>query len=790
MSGESHPTSVFLGKLETVRVALLIVGVLIGIGHAYAQDFLQHVKGKVVDAASGVPVSELNVKLEGDETFAGQTDANGIFDIQVLVGRYKISFSHTGYETRVMELLVIAGKESVINLNLRSSVRELQAVEITSASSDVETPGQRSLTIEKTLRIPANFFDPVRVATAYPGVVAANDQGNSIIVRGNSPNGLLWRLNGLNIVNPNHLSNAGTFSDKPMANGGGTNILSAQMLGKTDFYTGAIPVSQGNTLSGVIDMELRDGNKTKKEYTAQASLIGLDIAAEGPLGKNQQTSFLANYRYSTVGLLSQMGIDFGGESIAFQDLSFHLNTVGKNGGELSFFGFGGMSKNEFDSPAVAEWEEDKDRFNIDYESATYAVGLNYKQSLGKGKLFVAFGYSSSDQQRNSSPSMENDPTVAFWMYNDYQLINSAFSSQVKYEMPFSKSLSWEIGVMTDYLSNEITSKEEYGCLSCSFRTTRDLDEKTEGVLLQPFTSLDITLGSLISAKAGIRYVSFSYNNSTSIEPRIQFDINTSSRSSLQLSYSLTSQTQLPQVYAAVGNHDLGLTKSHHFDMGFNKRFSNDLQIQSTVFFQHLFDVPVESVASNFSVINLLEGFAPAMLVNAGGGDNYGVDMTVEKQFFRKNYFLIGGSYYESKYAGSNGIWRDSRFNGNYTASVIHGKEWSKPEKRRAIGLNTRILYLGGLRHAPVDVPGSLDASETVYNSGEGFSEQFKDYFRIDLRLSFRKNKPNYTRTFAIDIQNLTSQQNEAFMYYDFHQNKVVTKYQLGIIPVLVYRIDF
>jgi hypothetical protein len=204
----------------------------------------------------------------------------------------------------------------------------------------------------------------------------------------------------------------------------------------------------------------------------------------------------------------------------------------------------------------------------------------------------------------------------------------------------------------------------------------------------------------------------------------------------------------------------------------------------------LYGVPVESISSNFSVINILEGFAPANLVNDGSGVNYGVDMTIEKQFFGKNYFLIGGSYYESEYAGSNGRWRDTRFNGNYTTSVIHGKEWSKPEKRRVIGLNTRILYLGGLRHAPVDVPGSLDSGETMYDDGEGFSEQFKDYFRLDLRLSFRKNKPNYTRTFAIDIQNLTSQQNEAYMYYDFQQSKVVTKYQLGIIPVLVYRIDF
>lgn len=763
---------------------------LVGAVETSAQDFLQHVKGKVVDATSGQPVSEVNVTLSGDETFTGQTDANGRFDIQALVGRYKVAVTHAAYEGRVMELLVIAGKESIVDLTLKPSARELAAVEVTSTSQDVVAPGQRSLTIEKTLRIPANFFDPVRVATAYPGVIAANDQGNSIIVRGNSPNGLLWRLNGLNIVNPNHLANAGTFSDKPMANGGGTNILSAQMLGKTDFYTGAIPVSQGNSLSGVIDMELRDGNKDKMEYTAQASLIGLDVAAEGPLGKNQQTSFLANYRYSTVGLLSQLGIDFGGEAIAFQDLSFHLNTVGKDGSEFSFFGFGGMSKNEFDSPDVAEWEEDKDRFNIDYEASSFAVGLNYRKPLRRGNVFLALGYSSSDQRRTSRASDQNDPTMLFWLNDEYKLSNAVFSSQLRYQAFFTKSLSWEIGVTTDYLSNDIFSKNELGCLLCSFRTERKLEGTSEGVLFQPFTNLSFSISPVISLQTGVRYVTYSGNNATAIEPRALIDFHLNKTSSLQLSYSLTSQTQLPQVYTAEANQNLGLTKTHHLDAGYSKQFANDLSIRSNVFYQQLFDVPIEMTESDFSTLNLLDGFAPGYLVNEGKGENYGVDVTVEKQFFRKNYFLVGASYYESKYVGGDGAWRDTRFNGNYTASVIHGKEWSKPEKRRAISLNTRVLYLGGLRYAPVDEFTSAMWRETVYGSGSGFTEQFNDYFRLDLRLSFRKNKPNYTRTFAIDIQNLTSQQNEAYKYYDFLQNKVVTKYQLGIIPVLVYRIDF
>jgi hypothetical protein len=260
---------------------------------------------------------------------------------------------------------------------------------------------------------------------------------------------------------------------------------------------------------------------------------------------------------------------------------------------------------------------------------------------------------------------------------------------------------------------------------------------------------------------------------------------------IEFSYSLISQIQLPQVYAAAGNENLALTKSHHFDAAYTRMFANDLQLKAGTFYQYLYDVPIEQDASStFSVINLLEGLSPGDLANKGKGENYGFEVMAEKQFFSKHYFLLGGSYYESNYTAGDGVKRDSRFNGKYTLNFTHGKEWTKPEKRRTIGLNTRVLYLGGLRYAPVDM-GESDASyETVYNESGGFSERFKDYFRLDLRLSFRKNKPGYTRTFAVDIQNLTGQQNEAYQYYDFTQQKVVTKFQLGIIPVLVYRIDF
>jgi hypothetical protein len=314
----------------------------------------------------------------------------------------------------------------------------------------------------------------------------------------------------------------------------------------------------------------------------------------------------------------------------------------------------------------------------------------------------------------------------------------------------------------------------------------------EGVLFQPFTNFSTLLSEKFSVDLGVRYLHFTYSKgSDAIEPRILMNYQVNTSSLFSASYGLVSQQQLPHIYVASGNNNLSLSKAHHAEVSYRKKWDQGLTISPVVFYQRLFDVPVEAdPSSTFSVLNLLDGLAPGNLINAGTGENYGITLTAEKSFFENHYFLLGGSYYQSTYKTNGDETYSTRFDGKYTFNAVYGREWARPEKNRVIGLNTRLLYLGGLRTSPVHETDSEANNVTVYDESRPFEEKLGDYFRIDLRVSFRKNNPGYTRTFAIDIQNLLSQENEAYPYYDFVQQKAVTKLQLGIIPVLVYRIDF
>jgi hypothetical protein len=739
----------------------------------------QEIIGRVEDQTTKVGLAGASVILVQDTIAAGTTsDASGVFVFKnISPGRYTVKVSFTGYETVQQELLVISARRAEVVVTLREFQNILDEVEVVSSRAQSYEPGEHSISNEKALRIPANFFDPVRVITSYPGVMTANDQNNTIVIRGNSPAGLLWRINGLDVVNPNHLANAGTFSDKPASYGGGVNIISSQLMERTDFYTGSLPARYGNALSGAIEMKLRDGDTTDYHYTAQASLIGLDLAAEGPVGKSN-TSFLVNYRYSTVGLLSQLGAKFGDEDISFQDLTFSLNTALSKGRSLSWFGFAGASKNSFEHKDSADWEVEKDQYDIEYRSKNFGTGLVFNQAVRNTNLSTGVSVSGSQQSRDQFASPEiivGEPDVIYEdRFNLDKLLVSAFG---RMNVKVNNYLI-ETGVQVNYMSDDILLSNQTGA------APETIDSgSVDGFLLQPYAQWKVLISDKWNALTAVRYVYFTYNQTGAVEPRIGLEFLPTLNSSFKVSYNLVSQLQSVAAYAN-DNEDLKLTKAHHVDLGYTFVSDKGFRFSSTAYYQKLFDVPVDGTSSSYSLLNSIEVYPGSGLVSTGIGNNYGLEVLTEKSFFDKSYFIAGASYYKSLYEGSDHVERSTRFDGNYSVNVTYGREWSKikNQSQRSFGISSRVLYLGGLRETPL-VAGVPDESRA-------FENKLNDYFRLDLRLNWRKNKKNYTRTIAIDIQNLLNTQNEAYHYYDHLKQKTTTQYQLGLIPVLVYRIDF
>lgn len=775
-----------------MRFLILTIGLLVGSSiAASAQQPVQTLRGKVTDAVTGEPLSGASLQLVNYEN-GKVADENGSFRWEGLaVGRYQLEVRYLGYQNLLLpEVLLESGKEVVLDLQLQPGATTMETVEVRmpQAGFDVIHPlSVKSISAEQVQRFPATYYDPARVATAYAGVVNANDQSNALSIRGHSPDHLSWQLEGLPILNPNHTPNAGTTTDRMTLNSGGVNILSAQMLSTTRLLTGAFPANYGNALSGIMDMSFRTGNQEQYEYTAQAGLIGLDIAAEGPFSQNGRSSFLANYRYSTVGLLTQLGVDFGEEAINFQDLSFKLTFPGKKGQELSIFGLGGISSNTFDGKTdPAEWETERDIFNVDFESEMGAAGISWKQRVGaQGLLYAVAGASVVDQQREQEPVTDT---------LDFQFSDELFWNANRLEL-------YAAHTYYQHLLSDANVRLRIGAQANTYRFTPD-DSRIEGsrdtleyAMVRPYVSVFARLGARLSAQLGVNLSYYNQTDNTFLEPRASLTYQLSEKHQLSAAYGMHSQLLspyqpfLPTLYEP--------QRAHHFSLGYDWQIRPALQFSTEVFYHRLFNVPTAfnldgTFITPFASYNLFTSAAIIDRQETTEGTNVGIELELNQYLTNGYYYLLNTTIYQSTYE-FEGETYSTPFDGRFVANITFGKEWQKQkteDKTRTWGLNLRAVYAGGFREPPISVESSQLLDRTIYQSYIEFSEPLSNIFRTDFRVYLKRSRPKYSTTLALDLQNLTNQENVAFRYFDILNQEIDQRNQISLVPILTYRVEF
>lgn len=774
-----------------------------------AQSFTQTIRGTVVDQSLQTPLPGATVTLLTSTPLKGtSTDGSGQFQLtQVPVGRQTLQISVVGYKTGILQNITVdAGKELVITVALEETVSQLSeitvkpTIEKDKPLNEMATVSARTFSVEETQKFAAAFNDPARMATAYAGVVGGDDGGNYIVIRGNAPNGLLWRMEGVEIPNPNHFSNLG-------AAGGGISILSAQLLANSDFLTGAFPAEYGNALSGVFDLKLRRGNNNKREYTVQAGVLGLDVAAEGPIAKGYGGSFLVNYRYSTLGLLSAAGLDVGPGVNVFQDLSFNVYLPARKAGSFTLFGFGGLSNGNVKAEAdSSKWASGDDAYNEDFRSNTGAVGITHSLPIGRKALLKTVLLASAYQNRYRNERLEAEKNYIPSARADESYLTQKRILSTTLTYKFSPQHTFRAGLIGTQLLYDLAQKSWEPEQQQLLTRVRVSDQTST---FQAFGQWNYRISEQLTVNAGLHYLHLTLNGTSAAEPRGSIRWAFSPSKSLSLGYGLHSQLQNPATYFVlpVGpsdtptpmNRNLGFNRSHHYVLAYDQRLNSrsagpPLRLKLETYYQQLFNIAISANQRDaFSIINQIDGSTDRTLTNAGIGRNYGLELTLE-QFLRQSasgnsvYFLLSSSLYNSEYQGSDGVWRNTRWNGRHAQSLLVGNEWVSGTN--VFGLNLKMSYYGGYRDTPVDIAESKRLGETVYIDNQSFTEQLPAYFRPDIRISWKKNRPHSTRTLSLDLQNAINRQNSYNHYFDPTSGTVKTSYGNGLIPVLSYRVVF
>ncbi len=783
---------------------ITIVLVFVFSNTLFSQNMTQTLKGTVSDKAIKSPLIGANVVILNSNPLKGATvDEEGHFKIEdVPVGKHSLKITFMGYKDLIMNNIVVnSGKELDLNIDMEENIVQGQEVVIKAkiekqkALNELSAVSTRTFSVEETQRFAAAVNDPARMATAYAGVVSGNDGNNTIVIRGNSPNGLLWRMEGVDIPNPNHFSSVGS-------SGGGISILSAQLLSNSDFSTGAFAAEYGNALSGVFDLKLRRGNSEKREYTVQAGVLGLDVAAEGPLSipnaRDKKGSYLINYRYSTLGILSKIGVNIGDANTIFQDLSFNFTLPTEKMGNFTFFGFGGLSKqNSAGKADSVKWKTDFDKkFSYDFKANTGAMGLTHSLVFKKSYLKTVLSVSGTDNDSDVNEFQKD--------YSRRALANENLN-QMKYTL--SSVYNYKINPQHLIRVGGYFNLINYNFVQRNWENTaaklvEQINNKGNTMTTNAFAQWQYRPAEAVTLNTGFHVFYLDLNKKTAVEPRISAKYAFSERQSVSLGYGLHSQIQPLGVYFYktkkegtqtdyLPNKDLGFTKAHHFVASFDQSFARNWHIKTEAYYQNLFNVPISKANNNTqSLLNLTEGFIPEIFENKGKGRNYGLELTVEKFLTDGFYFLLSSSLYDSKYQGRDGKWYNTRYNGNIANSLLAGKEWSLARKNRTLGVNLKLTHTGGIRTTPIDLVASKKEDETVLDFTKNFSSQMPYYMRADAGVRLKRNYKHITTTLSLDIQNVTNRQNVFNQYFDSNTKDVKYNYQAPLIPILAYKVEF
>jgi len=773
---------------------------------AHSQQLTQTVKGSVTDRESGIPLAGANItELNSSPPNGAVSDADGKFRLTSRIGRISLKISFLGYEDAFLrDILVASGKEVDLEVTLKEKIIKTSDV-IISADRDglrsinqMATISTNTIRTADALRYAGGFYDPSRIVNAFAGVITSNnDYSNDIVIRGNSSRGLLWRLEGIEIPNPNH------FSDGQGGSGGAFSAITSNVIANFDFFTGAFPAEFGNAVSGVMDLNLRKGNADKHEFAFQTGMIGAEIAMEGPFVSGGKASFLLNARYTNFKILSDLNlIDLGESNYAprTKDLVYNVNIPFGKRGTVNLFGLLGSSElGKIANPDISQWTQQSDRWEEMEKQSSGTAGVKYLYIAPSAKTYIktvaAFTtFSSSYSEGFVDSALVRDNSY----YNEYDFPSLRLSFVVNHKLNSKNSI--RSGFNYNYLLAEMGNFQRNN--KSVFDTL--VSPSASGSLFQGYAQWKYRPVTGLEINTGIHILESTPYGKASVEPRIGLRWEATPGNSFIAGFGLHSRSESPTVYNALIkdidgirrplNKEMELSKAAHLAGGVDLTLSESIRLRAELYVQKLYNIPiVNKLTSQYSTINSSERLPDAVLENEGTGKNSGIEITLEKAFTKNYYFLLTGSLFDSWYRAGDNQRYNTYYNTKYVSNFMIGKDiYVGRNNRNSIGMNLKYVIRGGYRYTPVDRIKTLKQKKIIYLTSSTYESQLPDFMRLDAGINFRKNNQKYSWIVMLDVQNAGNRKNVFRRRFTYENGQIISNdiLSLGIVPVFNFRVEF
>jgi hypothetical protein len=783
---------------------------------SFAQDITQKIRGTVVEKETHSDIVGAVVSVISDTNhIVTTTDDKGAFRLEGLrIGRHTLKITYVGYHDVILPAVVLnSGKETILTIEMVEAINKMEDITVTAtkkgdANNEMSSVSAHNFSVEEANRYAGSRGDPARMAANLAGANSADDSRNDIVIRGNSPAGVLWRVEGINIPNPNHYATPGTT-------GGPVSILNNKIFGNSDFMTSAFPAEYGNTNSGVFDIKIRNGNNERHEATIQIGVLGMEAAAEGPLSKKSGATYMFTYRYSTLKLFEGLHIPIGTSAVPnYQDASFKFNFPTKKAGNFALFGIGGtsdvfvkLSDKPYDQVELYG-DNNRDQY---LKSSMGVIGITHSKSINEKTLIKttlsAYGQNVTAKDELFKRDSLTDKITSIFPKLRSKIKSGKYALNFNLTHKFNAKLTLKTGVIGECL---VYNYHDSNYVEGATIPHWDVRENYTGhtFLIQPFAQLKYKPTEKLAINVGLHGQYLTLNGSSSIEPRVGARWNFKPTQTLSLGYGMHSQMQPDYVYYHQTlnsnvqyqqlDKNLGFTRAQHFVLGYEKRIKST-RILIETYYQMLYNVPVDIYSSSYSQLNQGTSFDPTypgQLVNKGTGNNYGIEFTLEKYFAKGFFFLFTASLYESKYKGSDGIERNTDYNGNYITNLLAGKEFKIGSSgRKVFILSGKVTYSGGKRYSPADINASAASGSIVAIDSLRNTLQYPNYFRCDLKIGYKVSTKHFTHEISCDLVNIFNTKNVLAMTYAPDPNHptaspIKPEYQLGFLPLIYYRVDF
>ena len=766
---------------------------------SFSQEITQTIKGTVVDKQSEYPLPQAEVVVNiNKQDYWATTNFDGEYIIEnVPTGKISIKAYYTGFSPQTKSNLnLVSGKELVVNFALLEKLEAIDEVIVVSKKKRENTAfvstSSADFNVEQVGQYAGSLNDVSRMAMNYAGVSGNDDSRNDIIVRGNNPSSLLWVIEGVSVPSPNHYSTSGS-------SGGPVSMLNLNALSESNFLSGAFPANYGNTTSAAFDLQFKKPNNDKTEYVGQIGFAGAELGVEGPFKKEKKASYLVNYRYSTLALFDKIGFDIGvGSAVPkYQDINTVFYFPTKKAGSFKFWAIGGLSEIEFKNTPE---EGTNNYFNEDNtllatNNKNLITGLSHKYFFNK-KTSSKIALSYSDINQLITLDTLNIATNNYGRTFEENLITKQLTIDASINSKISAKNKISVGISyTNYRLDFYLKNVDNGYYS---------DEKDKTGLSALYSNWQHRFSENLVLNTGLRYQYFSLNKQGVLEPRLglkyqsdfaNFSLAYGLHSNINSMMSYFTKQEIAPLQFEYRNKDLAFVQSHHFVFGISRKLANKINFKTEVYYQYLFNVPVSHNDVTYSIINSGYGDAGGAqiafdeLYNEGKGKNYGIDLTLEFPLKNGFYTLLTSSIYSSKYQGYDKVWRNTAWNGNFMTSLLAGKEFVINNKS-SFGVDVNMNYAGGKRFTPIDAVASQSAGEAVYITEKSFDSKLDDYFRTDLKLTYKINGKKINQEWNVDLRNVFNRKNVFSLNYNANIHQIETAYQTGFLPVVQYRILF